>query len=183
MTGRRPGRPPADLAPLDDGALATAGLALLDEGGEGAVTLRGVARRLGVTPMAVSHRTGGRDGLLALTLAAAHGGFVPPDLAGAGPEELAAAVLAYADAARRHPAAVAALFARPDLLPPGLSEFTRRLRDRLAARDPEGADRGVALLIDYAHGHLLAASQGGTPAMEEVFRANLLRLARWLLAP
>lgn len=180
MTGRGRGRPPAAAAPLDDAALAAAGLALLDEGGEAAVTVRGVARRLGVTPMAVSHRTGGRDGLLARVVAAAHQGFAPPE-GEAGAEEVTAALVAYAEAARRHPAAVAALFARPDLMPPALAAFTDWLRAQVARADPQGADRGVSLLVDYAHGHLLAAAQGGPAKMEEDFRANLLRLSRWLL--
>lgn len=182
MTRRGRGRPPADAAPLDDDAIVAAGLALLDEGGAAAVTVRGVARRLGVTPMAVSHRTDGRDGLLARIVAAAHAGFSPP--AGEGPadaEEVAAAVLSYAAAARRHPAAVAAIFARPDLMPPALSEFTDWLRRQIARRDPEGADRGVALLVDYAHGHLLALGAGGGADAEADFRANLDRLARWIL--
>ncbi len=145
------------------------------------MTVRGVARLLGVTPMTVSHRTGGRDGLLAWVLAAAHIGFEPPRLEAAGPEELAEAVASYADAARCHPQAVAALFARPDLMPPSLASLTAALRLRIAASDPAGADRGVALLIDYAHGHLLAASYRSTLAMEEDFRSNLRRLAQWLL--
>ncbi len=182
MTARRPGRPPAEAAPLDETALVAAGLALLDQGGEAAVTVRGVARRLDVTPMAVSYRTGGRDGLLARVLIAAHDTFDPPNLAGAIPEEVADAVNAYVDAARQHPNAVVAIFRRPDLMPPSLAIFTVSLRSRIAEADPEAADRGVALLIDYAHGHLLAASRGETPAMKGVFEENLLRLARWLLA-
>jgi AcrR family transcriptional regulator len=182
MTGRTRGRPPADDAPLSDEVIAAAGLALLDEGGEAAVTLRGVARRLGVTPMAISHRTGGREGLLAQVVEAAHAGFEVPSLSRATPEEIAATVLAYAEAARRHPAAVAALFARPDFMPESLRRFTEWLRDQIAQRDPAMAERGLALLIDYVHGHLLAAARepdGG--GIEALFRANVQQLAHWIL--
>jgi AcrR family transcriptional regulator len=181
VSQRKRGRPAAGAEPLDDDALLAAGLALLDEGGAGAVTIRGVARRLGVTPMAVSHRTGGLDGLLARVLAAAHEGFRPPESRAAGPDDVAAAVLAYAEAATRHPHAVAALFGRPDLMPPTLAEFTEWLRLRIAEGDPEGADRGVALLIDYAHGYLLAASQAEPDGGRRDFEANLRRLSRWIL--
>jgi AcrR family transcriptional regulator len=181
MTGRSRGRPPAVDTPLSDEAIAAAGLALLDEGGEAAVTVRGVARRLGVTPMAISHRTGGRDRLLAQVVAAAHAGFEVPSPGRVTPEEIAAAVLAYAEAARRHPAAVAALFARPDLMPSSLWRFTEWLREQIAARDPAMAERGLALLIDYVHGHLLAAAGAQDGGTETVFRANVEQLAHWIL--
>ena len=182
MTGRTRGRPPANDAPLSDEVIAAAGLALLDEGGEAAVTLRGVARRLGVTPMAISHRTGGRESLLAQVVAAAHAGFELPCSDRASLKEIVLAVLAYAEAARRHPAAVAALFARPDLMPDSLRRFTEWLQEQIAQRDPAMAERGLALLIDYVHGHLLAAngaqSSGG---IEAQFRANVEQLVYWIL--
>jgi AcrR family transcriptional regulator len=182
VTGRARGRPPAEAAPLSDEAIATAGLSLLVEGGEAAVTLRGVARRLGVTPMAVSHRTGGRDGLLAQVVAAAHAGFEVPNSERATAKEIAAAVLAYAETARRHPAAVAALFARPDLMPDSLLRFTEWLRDQIAHRDMALAERGLALLIDYVHGHLLAAAAGpGAAKMEAIFHSNVEQLAHWIM--
>ena len=183
-TGRGPGRPPLAAAALGDEAIVAAGLALLDEGGEAAVTLRGVARRLGVTPMAVSHHTGGRDGLLARVVAAAHAGLVVPrGDHKASAAEIAAATLAYAKAAQRHPAAVAALFARPDLMPDELKRFSSWLRGQIALRDPSMADRGLALLVDYVHGHLLAASVAPEdPRMEHTFRANVEQIARWVLA-
>lgn len=182
MTGRARGRPPAEAAPLSDEAIAAVGLALLDEGGEAAVTLRGVARRLGVTPMAISHRMGGHDGLLAQVVAAAHAEFEVPSHDLASPEEIAAAVVAYAAAARRHPSAVAALFARPDLMPGNLLRFTEWLRHQIAQRDRAIAERGVALLIDYAHGHLLAAAgERGDGGMEAMFQANVEQLAHWIL--
>ncbi|EYD76180.1 hypothetical protein Rumeso_02255 [Rubellimicrobium mesophilum DSM 19309] len=45
------------------------------------------------------------------------------------------------------------------------------------------ADRGLALLIDYVHGHLLAASAGPEdPGMDQTFCRNVEQLARWVLA-
>lgn len=178
MTPRRPGRPRAE-AGLDEAALDAAALALLDEGAE--VTVRGVARRLGVTPMAVSQRVGGLDGLLARVAAAAHAGFVAPEEEARGAAEVAEAVLAYAAAARRHPGAVMLAFARPDLTAPSLVAFTDWLRRQVARSDPAGADAGVALLVDYAHGHLLAAPAGTDPVLEALFRGNLRRLAGWIM--
>lgn len=178
------GRPRVETAPLDDTAIVVAGLALLDEAGEAAVTLRGVARRLGVTPMAISHHTGGRDGLLARVITAAHAGLeVPAGNQRVPAAEVATAILAYARAARHHPAAVAALFARPDLMPEELKRFSVWVREQIALRDPSMADRGLALLIDYVHGHLLAASAAPEdPGTEQTFRSNVEQLARWVLA-
>ncbi len=172
-----------EAAPLSEAAITAAGLALLDEGGEAAVTLRGVARRLGVTPMSVSHHTGGRDGLLAQVVAKAHAGLdVPSGDGKASAAEVAAAVLAYAAVARRHPAAVSALFARPDLMPKGLEQFSAWIRHQVALRHPEMAERGLAMLIDYVHGHLLSASTAPErPDTEQAFRTNVEQLARWLL--
>jgi AcrR family transcriptional regulator len=156
----------------------------MDEGGEAAVTLRAVARRLGVTPMAVAHRTGGRDGLLAQIVAAAHADLEVPSEAGpADAAALTEVLLRYAATARRHPGAVTAIFARPDVMPPMLARLSAWVRHQLGLRDPERAEEGLALLVDYIHGHLLAAAAApqDNPAADQILRENVVRLAAWLL--
>jgi hypothetical protein len=64
---------------------------------------------------------------------------------------------------------------------PSLVAFTDWLRRQVARSDPGRTDAGVALLVDYAHGHLLAAPSGADAAMEAVFRDNLRRLAGWIM--
>ena len=52
------------MARLDRDSVLGAGLALADEAGLAAVTLRGLADRLGVTPMALYRHVAGKDDLL-----------------------------------------------------------------------------------------------------------------------
>jgi AcrR family transcriptional regulator len=52
------------MSRLDRGAVVRAAIALADERGLGAVGVRQVAERLGVTPMALYRHVGGKDGLL-----------------------------------------------------------------------------------------------------------------------
>ena len=59
----------ADAAPaLGPHSIAAAGLALADEHGAEGVTVRAVARRLGVSPMALYHHVEGKAGLVALVV-------------------------------------------------------------------------------------------------------------------
>lgn len=60
---RKPGRPPKDRAPLDRARIVDAALRLADEGGLGALTVRGVADALSVTPMAVYNHVRDKDAL------------------------------------------------------------------------------------------------------------------------
>lgn len=52
------------MSRLDRGAVVRAAIELADERGLGAVGVRQVAERLGVTPMALYRHVGGKDGLL-----------------------------------------------------------------------------------------------------------------------
>jgi AcrR family transcriptional regulator len=62
---RKRGRPPKDRAPLDRHRIVVAALSLADEGGLEALTVRGVAEALSVTPMAVYNHVSDKQGLIA----------------------------------------------------------------------------------------------------------------------
>ena len=64
-TTRKRGRPPKSSAPLDRHRIVVAALALADEGGLEALTVRGVADALSVTPMAVYNHVSDKQGLIA----------------------------------------------------------------------------------------------------------------------
>lgn len=64
MTRSR-GRPPKERAPLDVPRIVAAALALADEGGLEALTIRGVAEALSVSPMAVYNHVHDKQALIA----------------------------------------------------------------------------------------------------------------------
>lgn len=63
MTGRR-GRPPKDAGSLSRERILREALALVDEEGLDAVSMRKLARRLGVDPMSLYNHVDGKDALL-----------------------------------------------------------------------------------------------------------------------
>ena len=107
--------------PLDEDKrrqILDAALALADEQGLSAVTMRAVAARVGLTPMALYPHVGGKDGLLdglvgrllAEMLAAAH--------SPGGPVERLLAIGRAARAlAKAHPSAYVLLLSRPSVTP------------------------------------------------------------------
>ncbi|HEY7145935.1 MAG TPA: TetR/AcrR family transcriptional regulator [Streptosporangiaceae bacterium] len=96
-----------------------AALALADERGLDAVSMRAVAGRTGVTPMALYPHVGSKTALLDGMVGRLLSGLAPPDAA-AGPgwrQRLRALAHAARDLARRHPWAAALLFSRPAVTP------------------------------------------------------------------
>lgn len=98
---------------IDRRLVVTTGLALADEDGLGAVTMQGVARRLGVTPMALYRHVANKadllDGLVELLLTE-----VPPPPPTMGwHERLRWMGRAIRATSRRHPAVFVLLLQRP----------------------------------------------------------------------
>jgi AcrR family transcriptional regulator len=96
--------------------IVNAALALADERGLDAVSMRGVADRVGVTPMALYPYVGNKAALLDAMIGALVGQLAP-SVAGSATERL----VAFARSARamviRHPWAAALLFSRPAVAP------------------------------------------------------------------
>lgn len=113
-------------------------------------TIRTLAKRMSVTPMAILHHFGSHDALIHAMADA-----ILADIPDASPETLLAA---YAEAARRHPALILALFRIPGPLP----KQARRLTDRLEILfQNKGLPQDQArlhrdILIDWVHGMALA---------------------------
>ncbi|NUP32935.1 MAG: TetR/AcrR family transcriptional regulator [Streptomycetaceae bacterium] len=96
-----------------------AALAIADEGGLDAVSMRALAERVGVTPMALYRHVSDKSALLDAMVGRLLAGLLP---AGAAPEQpwdvrLAALARACRAAAQRHPWAAYLLFSRPAVTP------------------------------------------------------------------
>ena len=96
--------------------IVTAALAIADEKGLAGVTMRAVAQRVGVTPMALYSHVAGKEGLLDLMLGQLLG-EIPLPASGAWEARLTAIAVAARNMAKRHPGAAALAFSRPSVTP------------------------------------------------------------------
>jgi AcrR family transcriptional regulator len=174
-------RAPRRRAPrntLDRDAVAAAALALMDAEGVGALTIRALANRLGVAPMALYNHTATKEDILdaARDLGLARLPAADPG-PGAGPwwVRLRAVNLAFHGALRAHPSLTALLVARPlaGQAPMGAAEAQVRVLVE-AGFAPEAAARAHLTLLHYA----LGAAAWQAPRVEDPARsrATLARL-------
>lgn len=179
----RRGRPSAGQA-LDRDRVLDAGLALLEELGPQGFGLRPLARRLGITPMSVSHHVGDQQALMRGLVERVHGRPLPEPGRGLGSARRIQVLLAgYMERVRLHPALTVCILGDPDLFTASLAAFTQRLRAEVRSLCGPAEDDGdvlLDLLIDYTHGHALALalSRDGAHALRGHFEQGLARLLR-----
>jgi AcrR family transcriptional regulator len=94
-----------------------AALAIADEGGLAAVSMRAVAQRVGVTAMALYPHVSSKDDLLDSLVGRLLAELPLPDPAEPWRDRLAGIAAAARALAHRHPAAVPLLFSRPSVTP------------------------------------------------------------------
>ena len=157
-----PGRPTTPRLTQD--AILTEALALLDQS-EPALTIRALATRLNVTPMAIQHHIGTRD---ALIHALANRAYAPIDA-----DSVKALLTAYTATIGRHPNLTLALFRIPGPLPAEAQRITDRLETLLRQTLTETtATLWRDILIDWAHGMALAqAPDDPTAALDALLTA------------
>jgi AcrR family transcriptional regulator len=109
-------------------AVLDATLALAEERGLDAVSMRAVAARLGVTPMALYRHVGDKQGLLDGLVERLLDELPAPDASLAPEERLAAMARALRETAQRHPDVFVMLLRRPATTPASL-----RARERVYA--------------------------------------------------
>jgi AcrR family transcriptional regulator len=94
-----------------------AALALADEGGLDAVSMRAVAQRVGVTAMALYPHFSGKEALLDGLVGRVLAELPRPDPRGSWQERLSEMAHAVRELAHRHPSVVPLLFSRPAVTP------------------------------------------------------------------
>lgn len=166
----KPGRPSQPR--LTQTAILTEALTLLNEG-DHALTLRALATRLNVTPMAIQHHIGSRDALIRALADHVHAPVAAP-AAGPPHHRLRALVTAYAATTRAHPHLTLALFRIAGPLPPQAQRITEALETLLgeAGLAAPAARLWRDILIDWAHGMALAQSPDDpAPALDALLSA------------
>jgi AcrR family transcriptional regulator len=163
---------------LDRGAIAAAALALMDAEGVRALTIRSLAARLGVAPMALYNHVSTKEEILD---AAREHGLARLPAADPGPaagdwwHRVREINLTFHRALREHPSLVALLVARPlgGHAPIGAAEAQLRVLVE-AGFSPDDAARAHLTLLHYAIGSAAWTSPRVEPAA--VGRAVLERL-------
>lgn len=145
--------------------MLSAALEILDRKGADALTMRGLAARLGVNPMTIHYHFGDRDGLIRALAERAYARVVAPK-DGDVRERLEGLLTAYRSEVLRRPGLTLAIFSRPAVFPDQARRITEDLEVLL--RDlglPQSRSRlWVAILVDFIHGAALAEAMSERPA-------------------
>jgi AcrR family transcriptional regulator len=160
-------------------AILSAALAMLDEGG--ALTMRGLAARMGVTPMSLYHHVADRTALLVALSDQVYAEVLADPVGG-----IRDLLTRYHAAVGRHPQLTLEIFAEPAAFAGVSRLITERLTALLAAVTAEHV-LWRDVLVDHAHGSGLAlvAARGDVrqaAAMREQYAMALDRLLRSLPA-
>ncbi|MEM9755594.1 MAG: TetR family transcriptional regulator [Pseudomonadota bacterium] len=163
MTARR-GRPGRARGELSTDRVLEAAVARLNKHGPKDLTVRALARDLGVTPMAIYAHVDGHAGLMARLA----GQLFPAD----GRMDLSAMLNDYADRLAAVPHLLLAVLSSGTPMPAAAAAFTARVDAALAAKGADPAWRDI--LIDHLHGHALAVGLCAAPDVD--YKDHLARL-------
>lgn len=162
--GRRgAGRPRVGEEALTRGGILRSALQLVDEEGMGALSMRRLARELGVDPMAIYHHVPGKDALVAgLVEAVFEEMRVPGPEGGSWRERVRGFARAYRELARAHPNLVLELVTDPGAAAAAALKATEALYEALSASGLPARDvvRAADLVVDYVNGFTLAEAAG-----------------------
>ncbi len=142
--------------------ILNAAVAIADEHGLEAVSMRSVAERVGVTPMALYPHIGGKDALLDAMVEHLGGELLPAVTAtGSWREQLYGLAYAAREMARRHPWAGILIFARPSVAGDAVRVTDAVYQGLLAAGVPEpDVPRLERLISTFVIGYALSESGG-----------------------
>ena len=164
---RGAGRPRAGEEPLGRGRILDAALSLVDEGGIEALSMRRLAKELGVDPMAVYHHLPNKRALMSALIGGVFSGMRVPEPGETGaPKDWRGRVRAWAHAfrevARAHPRLVPHLASYPEAAARATLESTEELYAAFeaAGMPPRQIVAAVGVVVDYVNGFALAEASG-----------------------
>lgn len=169
---------------LEREAIVQAALAMLAEGGEQGLTMRGLASRLGVTPMSLYHYVGDRAGLLRALSDQVYGGVLAQARSRSKDHgaKLRKLLMRYYGAVGEHPQLTLAIFNEPQTFAGVTVLITEQLTALLEAITPD-AELWRDILVDHAHGSALAlVSAKGDPLLRQHLQQRYAQALYALLA-
>jgi TetR/AcrR family transcriptional regulator, tetracycline repressor protein len=168
---RRAGRPRAGEESLTRGRILEAALSLVDEGGIEALSMRRLAKDLGVDPMAIYHHVPNKRALLSALIEEVFSRMPVPESGETGDwrERVESWARAFRDVGRAHPKLVPHLASYPEAATEATLESTEEL---YAAFEAAGMMPGqifgaVGVVVDYLNGFALAEASGVLGAPDE----------------
>lgn len=167
MPTSRPAREPLTLERIDAAALA-----LVDQGGMAALSMRKLGAALGVDPMAIYHHVPGKQELFHRLVR--HVFSAMPEPRGTGPwdDRVRAWAHAYRMVVVAHPALVLTIVTDQHAVAVAAAAATEELRAALEAAGLDDAEVELCadVVVDHANGAVLACAPGpdGTPPTPEM---------------
>jgi TetR/AcrR family transcriptional regulator, tetracycline repressor protein len=161
---RRTGRPKAGEEPLTRGRILKAAFSLVDEAGIEALSMRRLAKELGVDPMAIYHHLPNKRALLRALIEEIFSGMQVMDVKDTGDWRgwVRAWACAFRGLARAHPKLVPKLASYPEAAAEATLESTEELYAAFeaAGMPPREIVGAVGVVVDYLNGFALAEASG-----------------------
>jgi AcrR family transcriptional regulator len=168
---RRAGRPRAGEETLTRERILSAALALVDEEGMEALSMRRLAKELGVDPMAIYHHLPNKRALLSAIIERVFSEMRVPEPEGVEGwrERVRAWARAFREVARAHPRLVPHLASYPEAAAEATLESTEELYAAFEAvgMAPRQIVGAVGVVVDYLIGFALAEASGAVGESDE----------------
>ena len=168
---RRVGRPRAGEETLTRERILSAALALVDEEGMEALSMRRLAKELGVDPMAIYHHLPNKRALLCAIIERVFSEMRVPEPEGVEGwrERVRAWARAFREVARAHPRLVPHLASYPEAAAEATLESTEELYAAFeaAGMSPTQIVGAVGVVVDYLIGFALAEASGAVGEPDE----------------
>lgn len=162
-----PSRPPLTPERIDAAALA-----LVDEGGIKALSMRRLGAALGVDPMAIYHHVPSKQALFHRLVRHVFSAMPAPDPTGTWDDRVRAWAHAYRTVVAAHPALVLTIVTDAEAVAVAARTAVGELHDALASAglDDAAVDLCADVVVDHANGAVLACAPGpdGSPPAPEL---------------
>ena len=171
---RRTGRPRAGEETLTRERIVSTALSLVDEGGMEALSMRRLAKGLGVDPMAIYHHLPNKRALLSAVVGEVFSEIRVPEPEEGGDlrdwrERVRAWARAFREVSRAHPKLVPHLASYPEAAAEATLESTEELYAAFeaAGMPPREIVGAVGVVVDYLNGFALAEASGAVGEPDE----------------